>query len=172
MAYQVLCVNIISILRNIIIQKLSFKTKLILFKICTLLTSATTIFFLFQKYLLFTLLFIVPNVKCESYQGDPLDPKNRKTSQYHIHKDDGQYEYGYNTGNSAKYEIKTSDGITKGAYSYSDPNNVLRVTNYVSDIQNGYRARNSKHGKERNIWERLGLEGTHFSISECVNGFL
>ena len=115
-------------------------------------------------------MFIVSNVKCESYQGDPLDPKNRKTSQYHIHKDDGQYEYGYNTGNSAKYEIKTADGITKGAYSYSDPNNVLRVTNYVSDIQNGYRARNSKHGKERNIWERLGLEGTYFSISECVNG--
>ena len=114
-------------------------------------------------------MFIVSKVKCESYQGDPLDPKNRKTSQYHIHKDDGQYEYGYNTGNSAKYEIKTADGITKGAYSYSDPNNVLRVTNYVSDIQNGYQARNSKHGKERNIWERLGLEGTHCSISECVN---
>ena len=114
-------------------------------------------------------MFIVPKVKCESYQGDPLDPKNRKTSQYHIHKDNGQYEYGYNTGNSAKYEIKTADGITKGAYSYSDPNNVLRVTNYVSDIQNGYRARNSKHGKERNIWERLGLEGTHCRMSKFVN---
>ena len=64
------------------------------------------------------------------------DQKERKASQYHIHKEDGQYEYGYNTGNSAKYEIKTADGITKGAYSYSDPNNVLRVTNYVSDNRN------------------------------------
>ena len=133
------------------------------------MTSTTVIFCFFQKYLHFTFLVIVLKVNCESHQGNPLNPKERKTSQYHIHKEDGQYEYGYNTGNSAKYEIKTADGITKGAYSYSDPNNILRVTNYVSDSLNGYRARNSKHGKERNIWERLGLEGTHFSISECVN---
>ena len=133
------------------------------------MTSTTVIFRFFQKYLHFTFLAIVLKVNCESYQGSPLDPKERKTSQYHIHKEDGQYEYGYNTGNSAKYEIKTADGITKGAYSYSDPNNILRVTNYVSDSLNGYRARNSKHGRERNIWERLGLEGTYCRISKFVH---
>ena len=133
------------------------------------LKSTTIIICCFQKYLHFTFLVIALKVNCESYQGNPLDPKERKTSQYHIHKEDGQYEYGYNTGNSAKYEIKTADGITKGAYSYSDPNNILRVTNYVSDSLNGYRARNSKHGRERNIWERLGLEGTYCRISKFVH---
>ena len=63
---------------------------------------------------------------------------------------DGHYEYGYSTRNSAKYEIKTKDGITRGAYSYTDPNSVLRVTNYMSDISNGYRAQISEHGSNIN----------------------
>ena len=74
----------------------------------------------------------------------------RKPQQYHMQTQEGHYEYGYSTRNSAKYEIKTKDGVTRGAYSYTDPNAVLRVTNYMSDILNGYRAQISEHGSSIN----------------------
>ena len=77
----------------------------------------------------------------------------RKPEQYHVQTQDGHYEYGYSTKNSAKYEIKTKDGITRGSYSYIDPTSVLRVTNYVSDTFNGYRARNTEHGSSINSWD-------------------
>ena len=96
---------------------------------------------------------ILGSIACNLYKETPLSILNRKkTSQYHMQTKDGHYEYGYSTGNSAKYEIKTKDGITRGSYSYTDPNEVLRVTNYVSDIDNGYRARNTEHGPTTNPW--------------------
>ena len=78
--------------------------------------------------------------------------------QYHMQTHDGHYEYGYSTGNSAKYEIKTKDGLTRGSYSYTDPNAVLRVTNYVSDTANGYRARNTEHGSAISPWEGQSMK--------------
>ena len=51
----------------------------------------------------------------------------------------GQYEYGFNTGNIAKQELKTADGITRGSYSYVDANGVLQTTNYISDDVFGFR---------------------------------
>ena len=70
---------------------------------------------------------------------------------------DGHYEYGYSTGNSAKYEIRTKDGLTRGAYSYTDPNSVLRVTNYMSDISNGYRAKSTEHGAPIDSLDTLNI---------------
>ena len=70
---------------------------------------------------------------------------------------DGHYEYGYSTGNSAKYEIRTKDGLTRGAYSYTDPNSVLRVTNYMSDISNGYRAKSTEHGSSIDSTDSLNI---------------
>ena len=98
---------------------------------------------------MFIMLVIYKSV-ASSDDNNPLKLLKRKPSQYHIQRPDGHYEYGYFTGNSAKYEVKTIDGITRGSYSYTDPNAVLRVTNYVADNQNGYRARNTEHGATQN----------------------
>ena len=93
-------------------------------------------------------------IKCNQYKDNILSVLDkRKPEQYHIQTQDGHYEYGYSTKNSAKYEIKTKDGITRGSYSYIDPTSVLRVTNYVSDTFNGYRARNTEHGSSINAWD-------------------
>jgi hypothetical protein len=60
-------------------------------------------------------------------------------SQHHAQDELGQYEYGFNTGNQAKHELKTADGITRGSYSYVDANGILQTTNYISDDVFGFR---------------------------------
>ena len=60
-------------------------------------------------------------------------------SQHHAQDELGQYEYGFNTGNIAKQELKTADGVTRGSYSYVDANGVLQTTNYISDDVFGFR---------------------------------
>lgn len=45
----------------------------------------------------------------------------------------GQYSYGYAGGPSAKSEIKTADGITRGGYSYIDANGNLILLWHKSD---------------------------------------
>ena len=61
------------------------------------------------------------------------------SSQYHAQDELGQYSYGYAGGPSAKSEVKTADGITRGAYSYVDANGLLQQVQYVSDPVNGFR---------------------------------
>lgn len=62
------------------------------------------------------------------------------TSQYHSQDDLGRYSYGYSSGLSAKSEIKTLDGITRGAYSYLDAEGKLQSVQYTADAVNGFRA--------------------------------
>lgn len=62
-----------------------------------------------------------------------------QASQHHAQDELGQYEYGFNTGNSAKHELKTADGVTRGSYSYVDANGILQTTNYISDDVFGFR---------------------------------
>ncbi|GAB0087659.1 uncharacterized protein DMENIID0001_019930 [Sergentomyia squamirostris] len=59
-------------------------------------------------------------------------------SQYHSQDQLGQYHYGYANPHSAKSELKTADGVTRGAYSYVDSHGKLQSVNYVSDTQ-GFR---------------------------------
>lgn len=61
-------------------------------------------------------------------------------SQHHSQDSLGQYAYGYNGGSSAKEEIRTFDGITRGSYSYIDANNILQTVEYTADPINGFRA--------------------------------
>jgi len=61
------------------------------------------------------------------------------SSQYHAQDELGQYSYGYAGGPSAKSEVKTADGITRGAYSYVDANGLVQQVNYVADPINGFR---------------------------------
>lgn len=60
-------------------------------------------------------------------------------SQYHAQDKYGQYVYGYASGLSAKDEIKTADGVTRGGYSYIDANGILQTVQYISDPINGFR---------------------------------
>lgn len=60
-------------------------------------------------------------------------------SQYHSQDELGQYSYGYSGGPSSKAEVKTSDGITRGGYSYVDPNGIIQKVSYISDPVNGFR---------------------------------
>ena len=102
----------------------------------------------------------ISNPLCRTCPVNALNILGRKPSQYHVQKENGEYEYGYFTGNAAKYEIKTSDGITRGSYSYSDPNKVLRVTSYISDHLNGFRASNTEHGTKKDPLEKHDYQGT------------
>lgn len=60
-------------------------------------------------------------------------------SQYHSQDEFGQYSYGYNSDSSSKAEVKTLDGVTRGGYSYVDPNGHVQQYHYVSDPVNGFR---------------------------------
>jgi len=54
-------------------------------------------------------------------------------TQYHAQDALGQYSYGYSGGPSAKTEVKTLDGVTRGSYSYIDSNAQVQTVNYVAD---------------------------------------
>eukprot|EP00092_Neocalanus_flemingeri_P095510 GFUD01121522.1.p1 GENE.GFUD01121522.1~~GFUD01121522.1.p1 ORF type:complete len:463 (-),score=126.43 GFUD01121522.1:310-1632(-) len=59
-------------------------------------------------------------------------------SQYHAQDDFGQYSFGYSDGNSVKQEIKTADGVVRGAYSYVDSDGIIQTVNYIADAM-GFR---------------------------------
>lgn len=61
-------------------------------------------------------------------------------SQHHSQDSLGQYAYGYNGGSSAKEELRTIDGVTRGSYSYVDANGILQTVEYTADAINGFRA--------------------------------
>ena len=54
-------------------------------------------------------------------------------SQSHEQDELGQYQFGYNAGNSARTETKTADGVVSGSYSYIDGNGITQQVNYVAD---------------------------------------
>merc|ERR1711994_834135 len=54
-------------------------------------------------------------------------------SQYHAQDDIGQYSFGYSDGNSVKQEVKTADGVIRGAYSYVDADGIVQTVNYIAD---------------------------------------
>merc|ERR1712106_1310297 len=54
-------------------------------------------------------------------------------SQYHSQDDAGQYSYGYSDPNSVKQEVRTADGVIRGAYSYVDSNGLVQTVNYIAD---------------------------------------
>merc|ERR1711892_1245467 len=59
-------------------------------------------------------------------------------SQYYSQDDFGQYSFGYNDGNSVKQEVKTADGVVRGAYSYVDSDGIVQTVNYIADAM-GFR---------------------------------
>merc|ERR1719495_419631 len=59
-------------------------------------------------------------------------------AQFHSQDDIGQYNYGYSNPTGTKSELKTSDGVTRGSYSYIDAHGVLQTVNYISDAM-GFR---------------------------------
>merc|ERR1711962_1479217 len=54
-------------------------------------------------------------------------------SQYHAQDEVGQYSFGYNDPNSVRQEVKTADGVVRGAYQYVDSNGLLQTTEYIAD---------------------------------------
>lgn len=61
------------------------------------------------------------------------------SNQYHSQDGFGQYSYGYSNHLSVKNEVKTADGVTRGAYSYVDAEGKLQSVEYSSDAVNGFR---------------------------------
>merc|ERR1711928_198670 len=43
------------------------------------------------------------------------------------------YSFGYNDGSSVEQEIKTADGVIRGAYSYVDADGIVQNVNYIAD---------------------------------------
>merc|ERR1711879_298886 len=54
-------------------------------------------------------------------------------TQYHSQDDIGQYSFGYSNGESVKQEVKTADGVVRGAYQYVDANGLVQTVNYIAD---------------------------------------
>merc|ERR1719222_1242913 len=65
-------------------------------------------------------------------------PSGEVNSQFHAQDESGSYSYGYNSATQAKSEVKSADGVTRGSYSYVDPNGLLQTVNYISDAM-GFR---------------------------------
>lgn len=88
--------------------------------------------------------FLVPSFYAAAPPGVPVAVNTIATapitSQYHSQDALGQYEYGYSSGLSAKSEIKTLDGMTRGSYSYLDAEGKLQSVQYTADAVNGFRA--------------------------------
>merc|ERR1711997_1147383 len=63
-----------------------------------------------------------------AYAAAPVHvaPAAVQGSQYHAQDDAGQYSFGYNDGSSVKQEIKTADGVIRGAYSYVDSDGIVQ----------------------------------------------
>merc|ERR1711992_470689 len=63
-----------------------------------------------------------------AYAAAPVQvaPAAVQGSQYHAQDDAGQYSFGYNDGSSVKQEIKTADGVIRGAYSYVDSDGIVQ----------------------------------------------
>ncbi|EFN77846.1 Cuticle protein 6, partial [Harpegnathos saltator] len=51
----------------------------------------------------------------------------------------GQYSFGYSAPGSARSEVRTANGATRGAYSYVDATGVIQTAQYVADGENGFR---------------------------------
>lgn len=60
-------------------------------------------------------------------------------SQYHSQDNLGQYTYGYTGPLSSKTETRTSDGVTRGGYSYIDGNGIVQSVHYIADAAHGFR---------------------------------
>ena len=56
------------------------------------------------------------------------------TSQYHAQDDAGQYNFGFASPDQTKQEVKTADGVVRGAYSYVNANGVVQSVNYIADV--------------------------------------
>merc|ERR1712061_206961 len=70
-----------------------------------------------------------------AYAAAPVHvaPAAVQGSQYHAQDDAGQYSFGYNDGSSVNQEIKTADGVIRGAYSYVDSDGIVQNINYIAD---------------------------------------
>merc|ERR1712156_146594 len=62
----------------------------------------------------------------------PVAVASPEPSQYHAQDDFGQYSFGYSDGNSVKQEVKTADGVIRGAYSYVDSDGIVQTVNYIA----------------------------------------
>merc|ERR1712026_312173 len=63
----------------------------------------------------------------------PVAVASPEPSQYHAQDDFGQYSFGYSDGNSVRQEVKTADGVIRGAYSYVDSDGIVQTVNYIAD---------------------------------------
>lgn len=50
----------------------------------------------------------------------------------------GQYSFGYSAPGSARSEVRTSNGATRGTYSYVDETGVIQTAQYFADGENGF----------------------------------
>ena len=48
------------------------------------------------------------------------------------------FSFSYSNPLSSHQESMSLDGVTKGSYSYVDPNGVLQKVDYIADPVNGY----------------------------------
>ena len=50
----------------------------------------------------------------------------------------GQYSFGYSAPGSARSEVRSADGSTRGSYSYVDGSGIIQSAQYTADVENGF----------------------------------
>ncbi|XP_011310454.1 uncharacterized protein [Fopius arisanus] len=51
----------------------------------------------------------------------------------------GQYSFGYSTPESARSEMRSADGKTRGAFSFVDDSGIIQTAKYTADSESGFR---------------------------------
>ncbi|XP_034949181.1 uncharacterized protein [Chelonus insularis] len=51
----------------------------------------------------------------------------------------GQYSFGYSAPDSARSEVRSSDGSTRGVFSYIDGSGIIQTAKYTADSVNGFK---------------------------------
>jgi len=102
--------------------------------------------------------------KTESEWNSTLTKSSTNFLQFFVGDDFGQYSYGYDNPGSSKAEVRTSDGVVRGSYSYLSPDGQVVTNDYVAD-HNGFRDEIKRHSKSR--WsKKLGTKNMQWEQIE------
>ncbi|XP_015516597.2 calphotin [Neodiprion lecontei] len=96
-----------------------------------------------------------------SYVASPLPTYNHVQNTL-----TGEYAYNYAGGPSAKEEIKTLDGVTRGAYSYIDAFGIVQSAQYVAD-KDGFRIAATNVPTDAQVGVNVPLETPEVQVAKA-----
>ncbi|XP_046752588.1 uncharacterized protein LOC124415910 [Diprion similis] len=98
-----------------------------------------------------------------SYVASPLPTYNHVQNTL-----TGEYAYNYAGGPSAKEEIKTLDGVTRGAYNYIDAFGIVQSAQYVAD-KDGFRIAATNVPTDAQVGVNVPLETAEVQAAKAAH---